>query len=115
VNRRRRVAVNLTTDVAARLPLPVEREFWRVAREAVMNAERHSRASVVSVLWACNPEGAVLEVSDDGVGLPAGKAAGVSGYGLLGMRERADSVGAQLEITSWPDKGTTVRMRMLAA
>jgi signal transduction histidine kinase len=115
VNRRRRVTVTLTSDVAARLPLPVEREFWRVAREAVMNAERHSRASMVSVLWACSPEGAVLEVSDDGVGLPAGKAAGVSGYGLLGMRERADSVGAQLEITSGPDKGTTVRMRMKAA
>jgi len=115
VNRRQRVMVNLTTDVEARLPLPVEREFWRVAREAVMNAERHSRASVVSVLWACSPEGAVLEVSDDGIGLPAGKAAGVSGYGLLGMRERADSVGAQLEITSGPEKGTTVRMRMKAA
>jgi signal transduction histidine kinase len=101
--------------VEARLRVPVEREFWRVAREAVMNAERHARASTVSVLWLCNVDGALLEVSDDGIGLPAGKAAGASGYGLLGMRERADSVGAQLEITSGPDKGTMVRMRVRAA
>ncbi len=115
VNRRQRVMVTLTADVAARMPLPVEREFWRVAREAVMNAERHSRASTVSVVWLCDVDGALLEVSDDGIGLPAGKAAGVSGYGIIGMRERADSVGAQLEISSAPGKGTTVRMRMRAA
>jgi signal transduction histidine kinase len=115
VNRRRRVVVTLTADVEARLPLPVEREFWRVAREAVMNAERHSRAASVSVLWVCSAEGALLEVSDDGVGLPAGKGSGASSYGLLGMRERADSIGAQLEIVSGPDKGTTVRMRLRAA
>jgi signal transduction histidine kinase len=114
VNRRGRVKVTLTADVRTRLPLPVEREFWRVAREAVMNAERHARASEISVLWACSRDGAVLEVSDDGVGMPAGKAAGVSGYGLIGMRERADSVGAQLEITSAPEKGTTVAMRLRA-
>ncbi len=80
-----------------------------------MNAERHGRASRVSVLWQCNADGALLEVADDGVGLSAGKAVGASGYGLLGMRERADAVGAQLEITSGPGKGTVVRMRMRAA
>ena len=115
VNKRQRVAVTLVSDVDIRMPVPVEREFWRVAREAVMNAERHGRASRVSILWRCNAGGALLEVADDGVGLPAGKAAGASGYGLLGMRERADAVGAQLEIASGPGKGTLVRMKMKAA
>ena len=115
VNKRNRVAVTLVTDAEARMPIPVEREFWRVAREAVMNAEQHGRATRVSVLWRCNGDGALLEVADDGIGLPAGKAVGASGYGLLGMRERADAVGAQLEITSGPGKGTVVRMRMRAA
>jgi signal transduction histidine kinase len=115
VNKRNRVAVTLVADAEARMPIPVEREFWRVAREAVMNAERHGRASRVSVLWQCNTDGALLEVADDGIGLSAGKAVGASGYGLLGMRERADAVGAQLEITSGPGKGTVVRMRMRAA
>ena len=115
VNKRNRVEVSLVADADSRMPLPVEREVWRVAREAVMNAERHAQASHVSILWLCNRDGALLEVADDGVGLPAGKAAGASGYGLVGMRERADSIGAQLEITSGPGKGTLVRMRMKAA
>jgi signal transduction histidine kinase len=115
VNKRHRVEVTLVADAERRMSLPVEREVWRVAREAVMNAERHARASHVSILWLCNGDGALLEVADDGVGLPAGKAAGASGYGLVGMRERADSIGAQLEITSGPGKGTLVRMRVRAA
>jgi len=115
VKRRNRLDVTLTADAESRLPLTVEREFWRVAQEAVMNAERHAHASNVSVLWLCNTEGALLEVSDNGVGMSAGKAAGASSYGLLGMRERADSVGAQLDITSGPDRGTVVRMRMKVA
>ncbi len=105
VNKRNRVEVTLVADTDSRMPLPVEREVWRVAREAVMNAERHARASHVSILWLCNDEGALLEVADDGVGLPAGKTSGESGYGLVGMRERADSIGAQLEITSGPGQG----------
>jgi signal transduction histidine kinase len=115
VNKRNRVEVSLVADTDSRMPLPVEREVWRVAREAVMNAERHARASHVSILWLCNGDGALLEVADDGVGLPAGKTSGESGYGLVGMRERASSIGAQLEITSGPGKGTLVRMRMKAA
>lgn len=115
VNKRRRVEVTLVADTEGRMPLPVEREVWRVAREAVMNAERHARASHVSILWLCNGDGALLEVADDGVGLPSVKTTGESGYGLVGMRERADSIGAQLEITSGPGKGTLVRMKMKAA
>ncbi len=115
VNKRKRVEVTLVADAEVRMSLPVEREVWRVAREAVMNAERHARASHVSILWLCNGESALLEVADDGVGLPAGRTSGESGYGLVGMRERADSIGAQLEITSGPGKGTLIRMRMKAA
>jgi signal transduction histidine kinase len=115
VNKRNNVAVSMVADAEARMPLPIEREVWRVAREAVMNAERHAHASHVSILWLCNRDGALLEVADDGVGLPPGKAAAASGYGLVGMRERADSIGAQLEITSGPGAGTLVRMRVRAA
>jgi len=115
VNKRNRVEVSLVAEADNRMPLPVEREVWRVAREAVMNAERHAQASHVSILWLCNADGALLEVADDGVGMPAGKVAGASGYGLVGMRERADSIGAQLEITSGPGTGTLVRMRVRAA
>jgi signal transduction histidine kinase len=111
VNARSNVKVTLVTDSSTRLPLSVEREFSRVAREAVTNAERHARASKISVLWRCREDGALLEVLDDGVGMPGPVPARVSAYGLLGMKERADSVRAKLEITSRRGEGTRVRMR----
>ncbi|HYA67960.1 MAG TPA: histidine kinase, partial [Acidimicrobiales bacterium] len=110
VNARGGVKVTLVTDSSARLPLSVEREFSRVAREAVVNAERHARASKVSVLWRCGEDGALLEVTDDGVGI-APVPPRASSYGLVGMRERADSVRAKLEISSRRGEGTVVRMR----
>ena len=116
VNRRDRVHVSVSSQVEQRLPLAVEREIWRVAQEAVVNAERHARASKVSVLWLCDARRAVLEVTDDGIGLPAGTTGGRAGsYGLVGMRERADAVGAQLDIRSSPGNGTTVRMQIRMA
>jgi signal transduction histidine kinase len=110
VNARGSVKVTLVTDSSTRMPLSVEREFSRVAREAVANAERHARASKISVLWRCREDGALLEVTDDGVGLPTAPTR-ASAYGLVGMRERADSVRAKLEISSRRGEGTIVRMR----
>ena len=95
----------------ARLPLSVEREFCRVAKEAVANAERHGRASKISVLWRCREDGALLEVSDDGIGMSGPVPVRASGYGLIGMRERADSVQAKLEVHSQVGAGTVVRMQ----
>ncbi len=116
VNKRNRVEVTLVADAETRMPLPVEREVWRVAREAVMNAERHARASHVSILWLCNGEGALLEVADDGVGLPAGKTSGESGYGLVGhARTRRLDRRPIWKSPRGPAKGTLVRMRMRAA
>jgi signal transduction histidine kinase len=112
VNRRARLKVECSFDVARRLAIPVEREIWRIAQEAVVNAERHARAQHVKVVWVCHQKWALLEVSDDGVGLPVGAPANQGSYGMIGMRERADAIGAQLEVTSEPGSGTTVRMRL---
>ena len=51
----------------------------------------------------------MLIVADDGVGFPAGRAGRLDSYGILGMRERAASIGASLEISSEVGIGTTVR------
>jgi signal transduction histidine kinase len=112
MNRRGSLAASIRTDCNGRPPVVVERELWHIAQEAVTNAERHSRASRLSVLWRCNQNGALLEVADDGVGLAA---AGIdptdstAGYGLRGMRERADAIRAHLDIASRPYGGTVVR------
>ncbi|MGF1599962.1 MAG: GAF domain-containing sensor histidine kinase [Acidimicrobiales bacterium] len=107
------LTVHLDCDAGRRLPLLQEREMWRIAQEALVNVERHANATAVSLLWRCDDRGAVLEVSDNGQGLPArgpdGRIGRADSYGMTGMRERADSVGATLEVTSEPGEGTRVR------
>jgi signal transduction histidine kinase len=112
VNRRGKVAATLASEASARLPVMVERELWRIAQEAVMNAERHSGASHVAISWTCDEHGAQLQVADDGVGLDGAEpdpTDATSGYGLLGMRERADAIRARLQVVSHPGLGTTVQ------
>jgi signal transduction histidine kinase len=109
-----RSSVEITFDHtgAGRLPLPQERELWRIAQEAVTNVEKHASASHIHVRWWCEDGAALLVVSDDGRGLPERGATRIDAYGMLGMRERADAIGAHLEVESAPGNGTTVRCRL---
>jgi signal transduction histidine kinase len=95
-----------------RLPLVMERELWRIAQEAITNVERHAHAAHLSVRWECDGDSALLTIADDGDGFEAGYAGRPDSYGLTGMRERADAVGARIDIDSAPDRGTTVRCRL---
>jgi signal transduction histidine kinase len=106
--------VGIRAQETGRLPILQEREMWRVAQEAVTNVERHARATQVSITWRCDGEAAVLEVVDDGVGFPVGHAGRLDSYGILGMRERAASIGATLTVESEPGKGTRVRCSLAA-
>jgi signal transduction histidine kinase len=93
------------------LPARQEREMWLIAQEAIVNVERHARATVLRVRWYCNGTQAVVEVIDNGRGF-AGAAGRVDSYGLRGLQERAAAIGARLEIESRPDQGTVVRCRL---
>ena len=109
VRERSGLVARLRSQETGRLPILQERELWRVAQEAVTNVERHARATHVTISWACDGHHGVLEVADDGVGFPVGKAGRLDSYGLIGMRERAASIGASLVIDSEPGRGTRVR------
>jgi signal transduction histidine kinase len=101
--------INLYLDRGVRLPILQEREMWRIAQEALVNVERHANARRVDVRWRCDGRSAAIEVADDGDGFPQGKAGRLDSYGMIGMRERASSIGATLDIMSEPGKGTIVR------
>jgi len=90
----------------------VEREAWLIAQEAILNAERHADALTITVRWRCESGGTQLEVVDDGNGTAATAPLRRNAYGILGMRERADAIGASLAISSTPEQGTTVRLRI---
>lgn len=91
-----------------RLTVAQEREIWHIAREALINVERHARATSVSITWISTPAHALLTISDDGIGL-ATNSARADSYGMVGMHERAASIGAQLTTESSPG-GTVVRV-----
>jgi signal transduction histidine kinase len=106
------IQVNFSHQNGPRLPFVQEREIWRVAQEAIANAERHSSATHLSVRWHCDGQTASLAVADDGAGFLMASGGRADSYGLRGMQERADAVGATLEIDSAPGSGTVVRCRL---
>ena len=109
VAERSNLEIRLFADRGRRLPILQEREMWRIAQEALTNVERHAHATKVRVVWRCNGTSAALEVLDDGVGFPEGRSGRLDSYGIVGMRERASSIGATLELVSAQGKGTRVR------
>jgi signal transduction histidine kinase len=97
-------------DPDERLPVPVENELLRILQEALNNVERHAKATSVEVTWSVTGGNFELVVRDDGRGFDTARGVRDSAYGLVGMRERADVIGARLEIDSRPGAGTTVRV-----
>lgn len=109
VRGRSTLKIRLDLKVEARLPLRQEREVFRIAQEAITNVERHSGAERCLVRWWCEEGSALLEVRDDGRGFSSGKAGRLDSYGILGMRERAASIGATLDVDSVEGVGSTIR------
>ncbi len=96
---------------ADRLPARVENELLRIAQEALTNIEKHAKASKVHVAWSVSDGTGVLVVQDDGRGFDPTQGIRGNAYGLVGMRERATSVGALLTISSKPEEGTVITVR----
>ncbi len=102
------VPVRFAADGIPGLGERADAALYRVAQEALHNALRHSGAGQVSVTLRRGPRRVILEVADDGRGLPPGTSAG--GLGLASMRERAAAAGGSLTIRSGARAGTLVRM-----
>jgi signal transduction histidine kinase len=83
---------------------------FRILQESLTNVARHSGASAVRIRLARGGDAIELEVADDGRGFDPD--ATRTGYGLLGMRERAQALGGSLEIRSAPGAGSRVRLRL---
>jgi two-component system, LuxR family, sensor kinase FixL len=81
--------------------------LYRIAREAVVNANKHARAREIIVRLHSVPKGIELNVTDDGIGIPPNSGQG-SGMGFHIMEYRARSIGARLEIKRIKPHGTRV-------
>ena len=99
-----------------RLDAELESTIYRVVQEALTNVSRHAQASS-AVISVREHDGVVrASVTDDGRGLPEASRLGPrgdgleGGFGMSGMRERAELVGGELEFLPAPGKGTTMRL-----
>jgi signal transduction histidine kinase len=96
------------TGTPRTLDRPIEEELFAIVREALTNAAKHSEAAQIDVEVAYVDERSVrVAVTDDGVGFDPEHPRNAR-YGMVGMAERADRIGAALTLASEPGAGTEI-------
>ncbi len=103
------VSVNCDVKVECDLLADVKVALYRIAQEALNNIAKHSQASQVEMSLICKAGGAVMEIRDNGRGFEIASVP-ADHLGLNIMRERADSINAQLTLNTEPGEGTRVRV-----
>jgi signal transduction histidine kinase len=91
-----------------RLPTEVESNLLRMGQEALTNAIKHANADEIRVELVYETAYCNLRVKDNGRGFGVGSIPLSGRFGLLGMSERAERIGAQLSIQSQPGQGTEI-------
>jgi len=101
---------------STRMPAEAETHFYRILQEALNNVARHAEATLVNVLLTRGRKEVSLIVEDNGKGFDVSKVSSDNGsrkgLGLLGMQERAALIGADFELESRANAGTTVFLRL---
>lgn len=104
-----------TVRILCPTPIPhldedIEIGLYRIAQEALVNAQRHADAREVVVTLTVEEDTLRLEVRDDGCGFLPGERRRSGGLGLLSIEERALALGGRLSVSSRPGVGTTIRL-----
>jgi signal transduction histidine kinase len=100
------------TGTPVRLTASMEMNLLRIGQEAVANAMKHGLAHCVQIELKFAPEKVSLLVSDDGQGFSPAEAPRTGHFGLLDMRERAQSLGCCLSVESKPGSGTRISVEV---
>jgi two-component sensor histidine kinase len=103
------VNVTVSTEgVATAIPLRIKDTLFRIGQEAIANAIRHAKPDELRIEIRYENSSVKLIVKDDGAGFILGTQS--NGFGLIGMRKRAESISAHLQLTSEPGRGTRVEV-----
>jgi signal transduction histidine kinase len=94
------------------LPQFVQQTLLRIAQEAMSNAVRHAKPTLISVNLNCESPALVLEVTDNGFGIADTEAAFKEGFGISNMQARAEQIGARLEVRTSAGRGTSIVIRL---
>jgi signal transduction histidine kinase len=93
----------------------VETSAYRIAQEAITNAFKHAQAHRISIKLSLQGKNATIVVKDDGRGIDYAAATASHGIGLAAIRERAELIGAKIEISTKVDQGTIVTLSVPVA
>jgi PAS domain S-box-containing protein len=110
----KRSGLDITLDLQAQALIKddvLATALFRIVQESLTNVVRHAGATKVQVRLVRDEDDLVLTVNDNGSGMAAGPRTG-SGIGLVSMRERATSLGGQLNIAGVPGTGTTIQVTL---
>lgn len=99
------VAILVTVGGLPRLSAATEVAAYRIVQEALTNVVRHASATQASVALSYGPTGMIVEVRDNGAGIPQTRRAGV---GLRSMHERAREIGGSMHVDTPVDGGTAI-------
>jgi two-component system sensor histidine kinase UhpB len=83
---------------------------FKIAHEVLANCVKHSQATHITIACVKLHNECLLEISDNGIGFVCPDASNIKSFGLVGMKERADLLGARLDIRSVVHKGTVVSL-----
>ena len=108
---RNQIQVKLELADEPELNLRTKEAVYRIAQEALHNIVKHAKASEVTIRLTTNHEQLELSIADDGRGFDPSLAK-PGHLGLHSMRERAQGVGAMLEVQSEPNQGTTLLLTL---
>jgi signal transduction histidine kinase len=86
--------------------------LFRIAQEGLINAQRHSGATIVRVVLNTDQSGIFMEIEDNGCGFPLKEISKKGGNGLYNIRERVNILKGHLSINSTPGKGTKILIRV---
>jgi ligand-binding sensor domain-containing protein/signal transduction histidine kinase len=100
--------INFSVQGENNLPYNLEEGLYYFALEALTNALKHAQADSLHINLQFDQRAAILEILDDGIGFVPDSMRESGGLGIRGMMERAKDIGAILNITSEPGKGTRV-------
>ncbi|HEY2581594.1 MAG TPA: histidine kinase [Mucilaginibacter sp.] len=90
----------------------VEINIFRICQEALTNITKHAEATAMDIRIACADDVLSIKIVDNGKGIKADELHHLLSMGLLNMKERANLIGADLKINSFPDKGTLIEFNL---
>lgn len=106
------LALQCDLDELPQLLPHLEQTLYRIADEALLNAEKYAQATRLQLDLRYDGEEIILTIWDDGVGFDPQTTPAGSHFGLVGMKERAELIGAELLILSQPTQGTQVELKI---